>query len=71
MNFFPYAADEGRTFADSLERIAGIPVNFNPLAVQMWYIYLLIGLYLYLPVSRRGWSARRCGPSSGSWLRGA
>lgn len=50
MNFFPYAADEGRTLSDSLERIAGIPVNFNPLAVQMWYIYLLIGLYLYLPV---------------------
>lgn len=46
----PYAADEPRTLAASLLRIARIPLNFNPLAVQMWYIYLLAGLYLYLPV---------------------
>ena len=48
--FFPYAADEPLTFGAALVRIAHIPFNFNPLAVQMWYIYLLIGLYLYLPV---------------------
>ena len=26
------------------------PVNFNMFACPMWYIYLLIGLYLYMPV---------------------
>ncbi len=50
MNFFAYAADEPRTLAAAFGRIASIPLNFNPLAVQMWYIYLLVGLYLYLPV---------------------
>ncbi len=50
LSFFPYAVDEPRTFSAALMRIVQIPLNFNPLAVQMWYIYLLIGLYLYLPV---------------------
>ena len=27
-----------------------IPFNFSMLAVQMWYVYLLIGLYLYIPI---------------------
>ena len=48
--FFPYAASEPATLSAALDRIVRIPLNFNPLAVQMWYIYLLVGLYLYQPV---------------------
>lgn len=34
----------------SLTYIAQIPLNFSTVAVHMWYVYLLIGLYLYLPI---------------------
>ena len=52
LDFFPYAGEEvmRQSFSVSLEYILMIPFNFSILAVQMWYIYLLIGLYLYLPV---------------------
>lgn len=39
-----------QSFAVSMGYIAQIPLNFSLLAVHMWYIYLLIGLYLYLPI---------------------
>ena len=52
LDFFPYAGKEvmRQSFSVSLEYILMIPFNFSILAVHMWYIYLLIGLYLYLPV---------------------
>ena len=52
LDFFPYAGEEvmQQSFSVSLEYILMIPFNFSILAVPMWYIYLLIGLYLYLPV---------------------
>ena len=52
LDFFPYAGEEvmQQSFSVSLEYIWMIPFNFSILAVHMWYIYLLIGLYLYLPV---------------------
>lgn len=52
LDFFPYAGEDvmRQSFAVSLEYILTIPFNFSILAVHMWYIYLLIGLYLYLPV---------------------
>lgn len=52
LDFFPYAGEEvmRQSFSVSLEYILMIPFNFPILAVHMWYIYLLIGLYLYLPV---------------------
>ena len=52
LDFFPYAGEEvmQQSFSVSLEYILMIPFNFSLLAVHMWYIYLLIGLYLYLPV---------------------
>ena len=52
LDFFPYAGEEvmRQSFSVSLEYILMIPFNFSILAVHMWYIYLLIGLYLYLPV---------------------
>lgn len=52
LDFFPYAGEEvmRQSFSVTLEYILAIPFNFSILAVHMWYIYLLIGLYLYLPV---------------------
>ena len=52
LDFFPYSGEEvmRQSFAVSLEYIAQIPFNFSILAVHMWYIYLLIGLYLYFPI---------------------
>ena len=52
LDFFPYAGEEvmQQSFSVSLEYILMIPFSFSILAVHMWYIYLLIGLYLYLPV---------------------
>lgn len=52
LNFFPYSGEEAarQSLAVSLENIALIPLNFSLLDVHMWYIYLLIGLYLYLPI---------------------
>ena len=52
LDFVPYAGEEvmQQSFSVSLEYILMIPFNFSILAVHMWYIYLLIGLYLYLPV---------------------
>lgn len=50
--FFPYSGDDvtRQSLAVSMGYIADIPVNFSPVDVHMWYIYLLIGLYLYMPV---------------------
>ena len=52
LDFFPYAGEEvmRQSFSVSLEYILMILFNFSILAVHMWYICLLIGLYLYLPV---------------------
>ncbi len=48
--FFPYATDEPQTFSAALGRICRIPYTFNFIAGHMWYIYMLVGLYLYLPI---------------------
>ena len=52
LDFFPYSGEDvmRQSLDVSLGYIGGIPFNFSLLAVHMWYIYLLIGLYLYLPV---------------------
>ncbi|MEG0039228.1 acyltransferase [Bacteroides neonati] len=52
LDFFPYSGEEvaRQSFAVSLDYILHIPFNFSILAVHMWYIYLLIGLYLYMPI---------------------
>ncbi|WP_455674212.1 acyltransferase [Phocaeicola sp.] len=52
LDFFPYSGEEvtRQSLSVSLSYIAEIPFNFSLLAVHMWYIYLLIGLYLYLPI---------------------
>ena len=52
LDFFPYSGEEvmRQSLDVSLGYIAQMPFNFSLLDVHMWYIYLLIGLYLYLPV---------------------
>lgn len=52
LDFFPYSGEEvaRQSLAVSADYIAHIPLNFSIVDVHMWYIYLLIGLYLYLPV---------------------
>jgi surface polysaccharide O-acyltransferase-like enzyme len=52
IEFFPYIGEDFLTqsFSVSLKHIAMIPLNFSTVGVQMWYIYLLIGLYLYMPI---------------------
>lgn len=49
-SFFPYAPDPSASLAVGLKDVAMIPINFTVYATPMWYIYALIGLYLYLPV---------------------
>lgn len=52
LHFFPYSGADvmSQSLSVSLGYIAQIPLNFSPVAVHMWYIYLLIGLYLYMPI---------------------
>ncbi|KGF34998.1 acyltransferase [Hoylesella buccalis] len=40
----------GDTMADFLTNVAHIPVNFGTEVGHLWYIYMLIGLYLLIPV---------------------
>lgn len=49
-DFFCYTqGQESQSLIDSLKDVAMIPFNFNHKENHMWYIYLLIGLYLYMP----------------------
>lgn len=48
-DFFAWAEPD-QSFSGTLHNILMIPFNFSMLAVQMWYVYLLIGLYLYMPI---------------------
>lgn len=48
--FFCYVqGNESQSLMDSLKDVAMIPFNFSFKENHMWYIYLLIGLYLYMP----------------------
>lgn len=49
-DFFCYTqGHESQSLVDSLKDVAMIPFNFSHKENHMWYIYLLIGLYLYMP----------------------
>ena len=49
-DFFCYVqGNESQSLGDALKDIAMIPFNFSFKENHMWYIYLLIGLYLYMP----------------------
>ena len=48
--FFPWEPNPSASLGDALQTIAMIPLTFTVYATPMWYIYALIGLYLYLPI---------------------
>ena len=49
-DFFCYTqGQESQSLIDYLKDVAMIPFNFSHKENHMWYIYLLIGLYLYMP----------------------
>ena len=49
-DFFCYTQGyESQSLTDSLKDVAMIPFNFSHKENHMWYIYLIIGLYLYMP----------------------
>lgn len=56
LTFFPYAGymnggnGPETTLSAALATTATIPFSFNYFTVHLWYVYMLIGLYLYLPV---------------------
>lgn len=47
---FSWAETDSQAFSDSLANVLRIPYAFSFIACHMWYIYMLIGLYLYLPI---------------------
>ncbi len=49
---FPYASESilAQSFSHSWLNVAKSVMNFGEIDAHMWYIYLLIGLYLYLPI---------------------
>ncbi|MFI3299271.1 MAG: acyltransferase family protein [Rikenellaceae bacterium] len=47
-DFFAWVVPS-QELTDALHNIAMIPLTFSYYAVQMWYVFLLIGIYLYLP----------------------
>lgn len=47
---FAYASPEAsQSLSGALKNILLIPFKFNEYTIPMWYIYMLIGLYLYMP----------------------
>lgn len=47
---FAYAGESpSQSLGDSLHNLWMIPFNFHTYTVHLWYIYMLLGLYLYLP----------------------
>lgn len=48
--FFPYYGIEAPTFSDTLVEIVKIPFTFSSTAYPLWYVYMLIGLYFFMPV---------------------
>ena len=47
---FSWAESDSQQLSDALTNVAKIPLTFSYIACHMWYIYLIIGLYLYLPI---------------------
>ena len=47
---FSWAESDSQSLSDGLTLVARIPYAFSFIACHMWYIYMLIGLYLYLPI---------------------
>ena len=50
IKLFSWAESDSQALSDGLALVARIPYAFSFIACHMWYIYMLIGLYLYLPI---------------------
>ena len=50
IKLFSWAESDSQAFSDGLANVIRIPYTFSFIACHMWYIYMLIGLYLYLPI---------------------
>ncbi len=50
IKLFSWAESDSQAFADGMALVGRIPYAFSFIACHMWYIYMLIGLYLYLPI---------------------
>ena len=50
IKLFSWAESDSQALTDGLHNVARIPYTFSFIACHMWYIYMLIGLYLYLPI---------------------
>lgn len=49
-HFVSAAAEPSGALSSALCDVARIPLSFSLYAVHMWYVYLLIGLYLFIPI---------------------
>ena len=47
---FSWAESDSQSLANGLTLVSRIPYAFSFIACHMWYIYMLIGLYMYLPI---------------------
>ena len=47
---FSWAESDSQSLADGLTLVSRTPYAFSFIACHMWYIYMLIGLYFYLPI---------------------
>ena len=46
---FPFEFAPSQEWGDAVSNIAMIPLMFNGYTTHMWYLYMLIGLYLFMP----------------------
>mgnify|MGYP004446983615 FL=1 len=49
-DFFVWASDTSPDLGVCMARVAEIPYRFDNLACHLWYIYMLVGLYLFTPI---------------------
>lgn len=50
LKLFCWAETDSQALSAGLANVVRIPYAFSFIACHMWYIYMLVGLYLYLPV---------------------
>jgi len=46
---FPFEFAPSQEWGDAVSNITMIPLSFNGYTTHMWYLYMLIGLYLFMP----------------------
>ena len=47
---FSWAETDSQALSDGMANVMRIPYHFSFIACHMWYIYMLVGLYLFLPI---------------------